>query len=111
MTDRFRFRVPVIKNNEFDGFVFINLGEKLPELHGGHYGMAEQCTGLKDNNGNLIYEGDIVKDIEGYLGVVEFCDITAKFIIKFDDYSDFERDNCFELNIVGNIHENTDLLG
>lgn len=120
MSDRFKFRVPVIKNNEFDGFAYINLGEKLPELHGGHYGMAEQCTGLNDKNGKLVYEGDIVRVLEQYktntteqLYPMMFNEKVAKFGFKHPDghffYFTNNEDFCYE--VIGNIHENANSLG
>lgn len=66
----------------------------LPETVG-------QYTGLTDKNGNKIFEGDIVASTWGYKGVVEFDDITyAKLECTFNE----------ECEIIGNIHDNPELL-
>lgn len=106
MNDRLKFRVPVFKNNEFDGHVYMELGEKLPELHSGYYGKPEQCTGLKDKNGNLIYEGDILKNGIHYYQVVWHA---GKFVLN-TGCKNYPISGCDLAEIVGNIHENGDLL-
>lgn len=73
----------------------------------------EQCTGLKDKNGKLIYEGDELKDWKNNHFVIAFDEQYAQFVAKDDNgwISPIERDVLDDCEIIGNIHENADLLG
>ena len=70
-----------------------------------------QCTGLRDKNGALIFEGDIV-GINDFKIVIKWNKSTSSFYghdVKRDKTSDhLAYFNCYE--IIGNIHENPELL-
>ena len=65
-----------------------------------------QFTGLHDKNGKEIYEGDIVLIREG-IAVITFycgsfwCDFWTMLLLS---------DRCVEVEVIGNIHENPELI-
>ncbi|EAA0093841.1 hypothetical protein BSZ46_05375 [Listeria monocytogenes] len=77
-----------------------------------------QYTGLKDKNGKKIFEGDIVINSKGQIGYIAFLVQEAGFVVvlKNSDYRLGHRNTneCYERathhKIIGNIHENPDLL-
>lgn len=69
-----------------------------------------QYTGLTDRNGKKIFEGDIVKYREEY-GYIEYADQEAMFNICFDTwFTDFDHIYGKEIEIIGNIRDNPELL-
>jgi len=118
MKDRFKFRTPVYNaDGSFNKLVYFDLFNEpaITCREGCIMGEPEQCTGLKDKNGTLIYEGDIVDilpEVEE-LGIIVWAEneaqftvdaVTAGFVANFDNY--LGRD----LEVIGNIHESPELV-
>jgi uncharacterized phage protein (TIGR01671 family) len=83
-----------------------NFKEVIPETVG-------QFTGLTDKNGERIFEGDIVKGAWGTVFVVYYDECYFQFRAKkADSYAreiDYYGDSN-EIEIIGNIHDNPELL-
>lgn len=143
MDDRFRFRIwfEIGKKYAYFGKPIINikglgraegtglLFEILPgqTMYLGNNNI-EQCTGLKDKNGRLIYEGDIVKEkiFNTDIAVIKFgngsgfqCfypEWKGKYSKETKYNAGFRKDLYYWLNeqegleVIGNIHENPELL-
>ena len=94
-----------------DRFMLISPAERI---------IIEQYSGVKDQFGTLIFEGDIVKYDNGTKAEVMFKDGS---FMAFDGFANNSFDaylkispkisfdgQDFELSVVGNIHQNIDLL-
>ena len=146
MKDRFKFRVVYYNDVEKKYFIFepdlISADGTARAYAYGESGADEyydtvtlnQCTGLKDKNGRLIYEGDIVR-----LFCDEFENIhTVKFgdfaMYSLDFQTEYEKGSTavygyylgglkypiplsisldtsgMQIEVIGNIYENKELL-
>lgn len=115
--EKYVYRIPVWENGS------LLTMEKPDDI------IPEQCTGLKDNNGRLIFEGDIICTNDKTVGVVKFGKYGGNdwegwhfgYYIDWLRYADINsrkptlrKDFWFwvkqrEIEIIGNIHQNKEL--
>lgn len=121
MEDRFKFRTWNIEEDRYasDDDICYDTGGTWDSIYDllmddDPYYVPEQCTGLKDKNGKLIYEGDILKSIyteKTYIVGREKHYACWSYRYKNVSTTLSEGDIAnYELEIVGNIHENPELL-
>ena len=136
MNNRFKFRIWHEGKMHYNDFVITSTGyaAKIDEeflgkcvfnqenLEFNKQAVVMQCTGLKDKNGKLIYDGDIVKieyydfEIKHRIGIVEWED--DGFCITYHNPKDTKVSGCSLVDIVngakqeviGNIYENKELI-
>ena len=134
MNDRFKFRFLNEYSNKLESCDEYDLKDIFESGN-----PVMQCTGLKDKNGKLIYEGDIVRFEETYecacftnikevLFKIVWSDysfkakqikiiqgnksyefpLTLSKLLEIEPYTEYQT--TINLEIIGNIYENKDLL-
>lgn len=106
----------ILTKDDGDDFWLIGYKENARIISFDHDQILMQSTGLKDKNGVEIFEGDLVEhddNINGDWETFEACEVEydedyAQFCFKWDA-SNF-LSNYRNLNIIGNIWENPELL-
>ena len=124
MQDRFKFRVWCENNQEWEKDTILISNKNMYEIRNDKFTkytdidpknhIINFCTGLKDKNGKLIYEDDIVDTRQGRM-VVKFDEYRAMFcmIDPAQNHTEtplYNADYANRLEVIGNIYENTELL-
>ena len=130
MKDRFKFRVWSKANNKYchhittdlsaDGLLRVlrplEKSEYIDDWE--HQYDIQQCTGLKDKNGKLIYEGDVVT-YDWLTPISKVWRTDGKHIVEWQDGFtvigniagyDVKHGKSRNVEVIGNIYENPELL-
>lgn len=128
MNDRYLFKAKKVDNGEWEiGYLyrlsenthpFIMLCGKCGESHEVDEHTICQCTGLKDKNGNMIWENDIVKDEKGNLykafwqkNYYQYSWICIKSnYLPIGAQWNLWSIKSFEIEVIGNIFDNAEFL-
>lgn len=135
MEDRYLFKAKRLDNGEWIVGYLYRLSENNPPFimlrkYGESYEVDEhticQCTGLKDKNGNLIWENDILHN--GNYFVVKWNESCSRFDIvlnnsnnipigkwepmicdwKTSDFKEYRK--AVDYEVIGNVFDNPELL-
>lgn len=134
MKDRFKFRIYCKSENKMmlfnnptlidgdilqGGLLFKNYDHKIKNVHEVKPEdlILMQCTGLKDKSDRLIFEGDIIykKGTKNHRGEKMYSEVVwdqmyAEFNISDDNGMHRMPSNSNNIEIIGNIYENPELL-
>ena len=119
MNDRFRFRAWNVCDDDLKGGMLYDVQNdtNFDYFLDSKKLVVEQCTGLKDKNGRLIYEGDIIRlpwqaGWPDLIGVVKFNELYACFLLSKTITDRAEQSFWWNdsKEVIGNIHENPELL-
>lgn len=128
MNDRYLFKAKRVDSGEWVQGYLYGIWEKryilwgmindIPNMIEVDTSTICQCTGLKDKNGKLIWENDIVfvtdddgcsGQIDTGVGEIDFLD-GLWYISGNVQNALYDIDKCFQLEVIGNIFDNPDLL-
>ncbi len=136
MNDRYLYRAKRIDNDEWTygylygiwerKYILWGMTNNVPDMTEVEPSTICQCTGLRDKNGKLIWENDIVAYYFGKtcapicFGSYQSCFDNTKtehvgFYVNWNDKCNYRKDlgywiNMIEADVVGNIFDNTELL-
>jgi uncharacterized phage protein (TIGR01671 family) len=121
MEDRYLFKAKHIhvlpNNNRLDGSWVVGFlsGERYIANDSGEYLIDPsticQCTGLKDKNGKLIWENDVVKINNSKVNtLITFRDFEIICTIPNEKYYKHRLEYDTEYEVIGNIFDNPELL-
>lgn len=120
MEDRYLYKAKRKDNGEWVVGSYINGGFIIKTNHTECVDIFEnticQCTGLKDKNGKLIWENDIVNCTdEECCGYISWNESEAGFYFnvliedgRFEEEHVYDYQDCME--VIGNIFDNKELL-
>ena len=101
------------QRNEIEDYISDNSYSEDWEWYTISFDIIEQCTGLKDRNGRLIYAGDILgnKDFMSDVALLKYSNEKCCYILERRSVDEFfNKWWADRLMVIGNIHENKELL-
>mgnify|MGYP000587330373 FL=1 len=128
MNDRYLFKAKRADNGEWvqgyyyqiweNGYILWGMTNDVPNMIEVDVSTICQCTGLKDKNGELIFENDIIErldihDIKGpSIGIIEYDVENTSFLIHWTDIANYSPTFHWKnrIGVIGNIFDNPELL-